>query len=334
MSGPGARTREALLWVPLCLTLAIASGFIDLRVRRFPDHPVKVYMPPVVAGTAEAPGRYRILVPYLNEGVTQAFLLDRQNVWLGTRLITFFLAYAIVFHYLRIWFPLTGAIAGMALTAGALPLTFTNSWAHPDHIAELALFTLGCLTIARGRDAAFALTLILATLNRETAVFLVLLHAVAGPFTRARFARTIAFGTIWLAIFVGLRWWFGVEHYDYWQLGRNIEFLKLLPPPYDPYYRAYGWFVVFLFGPLLFVALRGLKGQPLFIRRALWVVPAILLVGFTISSIIETRIFTPLLPLVLPAVIGAIYQLEGAVAAGSVAGVEGGGSSGTRAQGD
>ena len=125
------------------------------------------------------------------------------------------------------------------------------------------------------------MTLILATLNRETAVFLVLLHAMAGPFTRARIARTIAFGAIWLAIFVGLRWWFGVEHYDYWQIRRNLEFLKLLPPPYDPYYRAYAWFVVFLFGPLLFVALRGLKGQPLFIRRALWVVPAILFVGFT-----------------------------------------------------
>jgi hypothetical protein len=331
MSGPSARTREALLWVPLCLTLAIASGFIDLRVRRYPEHPVKEYMPPVVAGTAEAPGRYRILVPYVNEGIVQAFLLDRQSVWLGTRLATFFAAYAIVFHYLRIWFPLTAAIAGMALTAGAMPLTFTNSWAHPDHIAELALFTLGCLTIARGRDLAFAVTLVLATFNRETAVFLVMLHAVAGPFTPARFARTIGFGAIWLAIFLGLRWWFGVEHYEYWQIWRNIEFLKLLPPPYDPYYRAYAWFVVFLFGPLLYVAWRGLKDQPLFIRRALWVVPPILLVGFTISSIIETRIFTPLFPLILPAVIGALYQFDAGVGAGVAAS---GGSSGTRAQGD
>jgi hypothetical protein len=328
MNGPSASLREARLWMPLCLTLALASGFIDLRARQYPEHPVKVYMPPVVAGTAEAPGRYRILVPYLNEGVTQAFLADRQYVWLGTRLATFFLAYAIVFHYLRIWFPVAGAIAGMALVAGAMPLTFTNSWAHPDHIAELALFTLGCLTIARGRDLAFAATLILATFNRETAVFLVLLHAVAAPFTWARGARTIAFGAIWLAIFVGLRWWFGVEHYDYWQIRRNLEFLKLLPAPYDPYYRAYAWFVVFLFGPLLFVALGGLKGQPLFIRRALWVVPAILFVGFTISSIIETRIFTPMFPLILPAVIGAVYQFE----AGETGKFEGG-SSGTRAQG-
>jgi hypothetical protein len=333
MSNPGVRLREARLWVPLCLTLALASGFIDLRTRQYPEHPVKVYMPPVVAGTAEAPGRYRILVPYLNEGVTQAFLLDRQYVWLGTRLATFFLAYAILFHYLRIWFPVTGAIAGMALVAGGLPLTFTNSWAHPDHIAELALFTLGCLTIARGRDAAFAVTLILATLNRETAVFLVLLHAIAAPFTKARAARTIAFGAIWLAIFVGLRWYFGVEHYEYWQIRRNLEFLKLLPPPYDPYYRAYAWFVVFLFGPLLFVALGGLKAQPMFIRRALWVVPAILIVGFTISSIIETRIFTPMFPLILPAVIGAVYQFEAGKVEAGEAGEAEGGSSGTRAQG-
>jgi hypothetical protein len=201
---------------------------------------------------------------------------------------------------------MASAIAGTALVAAGLPLTFTNSWAHPDHVAELALFTLGCLTIARGLDVAFAVTLIFATLNRETAVFLVMLYFVAGPITRERVLKTIGFGAIWAAIFVGLRFWLGLAHYDYWQLTRNIEFLGLLPANYDPYYRAYAWFVVFLFGPLLFVAWRTLREQPLFIRRALWVVPAILLVGFTISSIIETRIFTPLFPLIMPATIAAL----------------------------
>jgi hypothetical protein len=200
------------------------------------------------------------------------------------------------------------AVAGTALVAAGLPLTFTNSWAHPDHVAELALFTLGCLTIARRLDGAFAVTLALATLNRETAVFLVLLYLVAAPLTRAHVLKTIGFGAIWAAIFVGLRLWLGLDHYDYWQLTRNIAFLGLLPPNYDPYYRAYAWFVLFLFGPLFLVGLRTLRDQPLFVRRALWVVPAILVVGFTISSIIETRIFTPLFPLIMPATVGALLR--------------------------
>jgi hypothetical protein len=309
-AGPQTGAREWQIWVPLCLMLAIAAGFTDLHVRSYPLLPVKEYMPQVVAGTAPPPGRYRVLVPYLHDVVSELTQGDRQVVYLALRLIGWFASFCIFYAYLRTWFPIAGAMAGTALVAAGLPLTFTNSWAHPDHVAELALFTLGCLTIARGWDVAFGVTLAFATLNRETAVFLVLLYAIAGPLTRARLLKTIGFGAIWAVIFVGLRLWLGFEHYDYWQLGRNLEFLKLLPPPYDPYYRAYAWFVLFLFAPLVLVGVRALQGQPLFIRRALWVVPAILIVGVTISSIIETRIFTPLFPLVMPAVVAALSGRE------------------------
>lgn len=306
MNDPGTpRVAEWPVWLPICLMLAIATGFADLHMRTHPDMSVK-HITQVIAGNADPPGRYRVLVPYLHDIVATITHGDREIVWLALRLIGWFASFAIFYAYLRTWFPMASAIAGTALVAAGLPLTFTNSWAHPDHVAELALFTLGCLTVARGLNAAFAVTLAVATLNRETAVFLVMLYFVAGPITRERVVKTIGFGAIWAAIFVGLRVWLGLAHYDYWQLTRNIEFLGLMPPPYDPYYRAYAWFVVFLFGPLLVVAWRTLREQPLFIRRALWVVPAILLVGFTISSIIETRIFTPLFPLILPATIAAI----------------------------
>ena len=53
-----------------------------------------------------------------------------------------------------------------------MPLTYTNSWPHPDHIPELALFTLACLAVARGHDGWFAAALIVASLNRETSAFL------------------------------------------------------------------------------------------------------------------------------------------------------------------
>lgn len=306
---PQLHAAEWPVWVPICLMLAIATGFADLHMRTHPSVPVKEYMPQVVAGAAQPPGRYRVLVPYLHDIVSTITHGDREIVWLALRLIGWFASFAIFYAYLRTWFPMAGAIAGTALVAAGLPLTFTNSWAHPDHVAELALFTLGCLTIARGMDVAFGVTLAFATLNRETAVFLVLLYLVAAPLTRTRLLKTIAFGAIWAAIFIGLRLWLGLEHYDYWQLTRNIGFLGLLPSAYDPYYRAYAWFVLFLFGPLLIVALRALRDQPLFIRRALWVVPAILLVGFTISSIIETRIFTPLFPLIVPAAVAGFSPL-------------------------
>jgi hypothetical protein len=181
-----------------------------------------------------------------------------------------------------------------------LPLTFTNSWPHPDSMPELALFTWGALAIARRADLLFAVALAFAALNRETSVFLVLLYVVSEPLSRPRLLRAGIFGAEWFAIYAGLRVVRGLQHYDYWQAARNWAELGLLPSTYDPYYRAYAYFVVILFGPMIYMALRA-RGVPTFARRALLVVPCFIAVAFIFSSIIETRIFTPLYPLVLPA---------------------------------
>jgi hypothetical protein len=100
-------------------------------------------------------------------------------------------------------------------------------------------------------------------------------------------------------------------------LMRNLEFLKLLPPNYDLYYRAYAWFGIVLFAPLVYLGLRADRSAPLFVRRALWVVPPVVFVAFTISSIVESRIFTLLYPLTLPA---ALFGLFGAGQQGRGAG--------------
>ena len=232
------------------------------------------------------------------------------TAWYITRLLWIAAALCILHVYLRTWFPPAAALAGVGVVAATLPLTFTNSWPHPDHMPELALFTAGALAIARRKDVLFAIVLALAAFNRETSVFLVMLYAVAEPLTPARLARTAAFGFEWLSIYGGLRYVRGLQHYDYWQAARNIADLKVPLPAqlYDPYYRLYAYFGLVLFGPMLVVALRSLRDAPPFARRALIVAPFVVLVAFLFSNIIESRIFTPLYPLVLPAAIAAIVE--------------------------
>jgi hypothetical protein len=299
---------EARRWLPLYLLLAVASGFVDLRMRRFPELGMTQYVPSVVSGSAEAPGLYRVLAPFVLTWIVKLTDGAPMMVWHLSRLLGFFAAWLALHAYLRTWFTVSGAMFGVTLVAAALPLTYTNSWAHPDHIPELILFTLGCLAIARGRDAWFAVVLAVATLNRETAAFLVLLYAVAAPLTRGRILNTLLFGGLWAALYAGLRFARGFQAYDIWQIARNVEFLKLLPAPYDPYARAYAWFGLALFGPLLLLALASRTAQPLFVRRALWVAPAVALVCFAWSSIVETRIFTPLFPILLPGVMWTLVQ--------------------------
>jgi hypothetical protein len=295
------------VWIPIYLVVTLATGFADLHMRPHAARAWTAYVPEVVDGTAEAPGRYRVLAPFLERGLERVSGLSPASAWYLTRLAWILAAYAAFHLYLRTWFEHSEAGAGTLLVAATVPLTFTNSWGHPDHFPELALFTLGCLAAARGADRAFAATLVVAALNRETAGFLVAVYALAGPMNRARLGRTALFGLLFLAVFGGLRAARGFALYDYWQLGRNLEFLALLPPGYDPYYRAYAWFVVALFGPLAWLVLTVRRQLPWFPRHVPLVAIPFVVVAVTLSSIIETRIFTPLFPLLVPAVMFAVF---------------------------
>ena len=302
--------RSWRLWIPIYLVVTFATGFADLHMRPHAVRAWTAYVPEVVDGTAEAPGRYRVLAPFLERGFERASGLSPASAWYLTRLGWILAAYAVFHWYLRTWFEDGQAGAGTLLVAATLPLTFTNSWGHPDHFPELALFTLGCLAAARRADMAFAAALVLAALNRETAGFLVGVYALAAPMDRSRLVRTVLFGLLFLVVFVGLRAARGFAMYDYWQLGRNLEFLALLPPGYDPYYRAYAWFGVALFGPLAWLALTVRRQLPWFPRYVPLVAIPFVVVAFTLSSIIETRIFTPLFSLLVPAVMFAVFSAD------------------------
>ena len=154
-----------------------------------------------------------------------------------------------------------------------------------------------------------AIALALNALNRETAVFLLPLVALAGPLDRRRIVWTAILAAIWLGIYLGLRRWLGFVAYDPWQLGRNLEFLKLLPPPRDLYYRAYAWFWLPIVVPGVWLAARTWAAQPRFARVAIGVVvPLYFVVAALFSSIIESRIFTIFIPLTLPAIVLALNR--------------------------
>jgi hypothetical protein len=296
--------RKAPARIAALLTLmTLASGFVDLRIRQYPQRPYTEFIPRVVDGTADAPERYRVLVPFMNHAISSLTGVSSAGVWYVTRLGWFFAAYLMFYLYLRLWFGPTASMLGTGLVAATLPLTFTNSWAHPDHIPELALFTAGCAAIAVNHLPAITGLLAIATLNRETAAFLVPLYLFTGSTIRSRVLIAALLGLEWAVIYGGLRAWRGFAHYDYGQLARNFQFLRLLPAPYDPYARAYAYFALVLFGTFLYVALSHSVGRPVFLTRALWVVPIFAAVAFTISSIVEARVFTPLYALVVPSVI-------------------------------
>lgn len=292
----------------LILTIVAASGFADFRIRQFPDHAYTKYIPGVVDGTYGAPAIYRVLVPFSNTWMADLTGASPATIWHITRLAWFLAAFMGLFHYLRHWLPTVAALGGVCAVAATLPLTYTNSWAHADSVPELALFTLGCQAIVKQRPLWLAVVLVPAALNRETAAFLVAVYAISQPVRVGHVATSAFLSVICVAILGALRLWRGVEHYDYWQLWRNLEFLKLLPAAYDPYKRAYAWFIFALVGPALAVLVSSWAAVPWDARRLVWGAIPVAITGLLFSSLIEPRIFLPLYPLLLPALMCAVVQ--------------------------
>jgi hypothetical protein len=303
--------------IPLYMVVATAIGFVDFRARAHPGVGYETYSPGVVANTEEPPGKYRVLAPFTYEGLVQATGLKRDVVWVGFRWASALAGLLATHWMLTAWFAARHALTGSLLSSLLLLLTFTNSWPHPDHLVEWALSAAAVGALARGRDAWFAVFLALAALNRETSAFLWLLFLVARPWTAGHALRAGLLGAGWATIYLGLRFWRGVEWYDPWQVTRNLEFLRLLPDAYDPYFRAYAWFGVILVAPIAWMGWRSWAVQARLTRSALLVViPAFFVTAFCFSSIIETRIFTPLIPLLAAIVMFAVRGTD-ITAAGS-----------------
>jgi hypothetical protein len=294
----------------LCVTVALA--FADHRVRRdiHREHVVTEYIPSVIAGTSGAPAKYRVLMP---------FVLDRLSRWTGANAYTVFLVSEIVFifaslavihAYLRFWYSPASSIGGTFAAAALLPLTFTNSWAHPDTFPDLVLFTAGCLAVAARRDWIVAIILGIGMLNRETIGFVALLWLVLrwGEWrNRTNVLPALTGFGVCVVVYVTLRWVRGFEHYEMWMPARNLSYLKILPPGFDPYTRVAGLFWVVLLAFPAYLAFKSARTPecPQFFKAAFLVAAVFVLVAWLFAAIIETRVFTPVMPLLLPGALAA-----------------------------
>lgn len=303
-----------LVVLPLYLAMAMALGFVDQYVRGRASEAFTKHVPAVMAGQAEPPARYRVLAPAIYDWMTRATGSQPENSWLVFRFLCLLGAFAAGHLLYRTWFSTGGAVAGNAFVAALLPLTFTNPAGHPDTFTELLLFTLGCACAVRRWMWPFLVTLALATLNRETAFLLVLVYAGIEGLSARGLRKVAAAAILWGVIYAGLRWKLGYASYEAWQFGNNLTRLFQWPVQAwqrDLFYRGYGWFfVVMLAGPVFLIA-RTWAAQPRFVRVGVGIVlPLFVVIGVTFSSVMEPRIFTPLLPLVATGMLFGLFAPE------------------------
>jgi hypothetical protein len=252
-------------------------------------------------------------MPFALERLTRITGADPYLMFLGSEIVFIFASLAILHLYLRRWYDAGTSIGGTLALAACLPLTFTNTWAHPDTFPDLFLFTAGCYAVAARRDLLLAGVLLAGMFNRETMGFVLVLWLLEHRSEWRRpdvLVRGASLGLLCVAVYVGLRWARGFEHYEMWMVPRNLEYMKVLPAGFDPYTRIAGWFwLVLLVVPGWFAVESAVRrNSPPFFKSAVVTAGLLVLVAWLFAAIIETRVFVPALPLLLPGAIGAFVD--------------------------
>jgi hypothetical protein len=308
-------SRIDVIAVVLYLSATLALGFADHRMRRHQEHVVNVYIPQVLAGTYGAPDIYRPLSPWLFSGFAGLTKWSPMVSFLVFRAVTIFGSLLALHLLLRTWFTATTSIGTTLSVAALMPLTFTNSWAHPDTFTELLIFSLGCRAVAERRDVTLGVILAIGMLNRETTGFLTMLWACDRWPERAQRTTLLkagAYAAIVVAAYAGIRGLRGFEHYKYWMVSENLKALQLLPEGFDPYLRVGGLFWLLLLAVPAALALWAMRqpGVPSYMRAATLTAGAFLLVSLLLAAIIEVRVLTPLFPLLAPVTTWALLRFD------------------------
>lgn len=292
------------LWVTyICLGLclvwlhSVIVNFGDRQADRAERHEQ------ILSGQGESPWAYRVAMPVAAEGLRRAVVkVGIPQKWaleegylvlrgLGT------VGLLLLFHrYLRRWLSISWAVGGTFLLAALHGPSYLYYWYQPDSPTDLLLWVaVAVLTLERKDRWIFPLILV-GALNRETSVFMIVIHAALryGEEPRSKLIfRSLVLFAIWAACFLGLRALIGETR---WSHGATMFglFLNNLRHP------AWVLYAVLFFGSLWLLPLLGWRHFPVELRRMALGLTTYLGLQLIFGRIREVRILLPLAVVLIP----------------------------------
>jgi len=276
----------------------------------------------IIDGTAESPYRYRILVPFVMEHLAKTL---PQFIPANKRFLLSYLVYDItvvffmlglLFVYLRLWFPAEQSLIGVLFVSSTMIAAMKNHYYQPWSFLDASFFTLGLLAIFKKKYVGFAFLVVLATLNRATAIFLPLTYLLisintdvsrkyrntSSLLSRQDLFRFLVYFALWLTVFIGLRWILG-------QAGSVHTIRELWALNTTPARLLYALINNSIFLGLFWLfAVRGFGCAPIYVRKTVRIVPLYILVIAVYGVWHEVRLLMTLYPILVPLGLSFIYR--------------------------
>jgi len=320
---PRTATSDPRRWptavVVFLAALLLAWYFVHLRYRlnqEFPLAPLQSFLD----GTAHKPFQFRMLVPWLVAALRTVIPLDVKALyqWIDVAAVLG-LFYAFRYH-------LKSFFQGAALNVLPFALFYVLPWNYllardlpillPYDLAAVAFFALGLALLHRRKWSWYYPVFAIATLNRETMLFLTIIFAVMEyrRLPRGSYALHLAAQLgIWLAIKLVIGSVYAGNpgtSFEFYHVGTDVPHwrtnLEMLATPQR--------LILFLssFGFVWILIVAGWKRlRDPFTRKSLWAIPPFVLMIFAIGNLNEMRVYGELTPLVLTAALLIGAELTG-----------------------
>ena len=255
-------------------------------------------------GVAATPYQYRVLVPFLVRQLTPQAATEPAAFKPGYWAVEFLALVALGFavrRYLALFIRGQAMTSVLALSTYALlPFNYRLQDFYPYDVPSMLFFTVGLILIDQRRWLLFYPLFVVATINRETSIFLTVATALIW-FGRQPVHQTavhvLGQGVLWLLT----KWWlfetfkgnpaFG---YGLFQPQLKMNVVLLLEHPLSIAAALSTW--AFLWIPVI---ARYDRIRHPGLRRTLWLVPMVVAAMTLVGVVTETRIYAELLPVVM-----------------------------------
>lgn len=255
--------------------------------------------------TARTPDRYRWLAAGVTEAAARTLSpwMPYDRAFDGASFVFYFAAIAAMlwslFAYLRRWFGDEPALIAALVAACTLRITMRQHDYAPYSFVEPTFVCLALMAILDRRWAWLGALVALATFNRETAIFLVLLYFVTSDFSARAWQRTAVYAGIW-GLCYGIVRLVGGEADRYWTLERVWR--TNMSQPQLALVNA-----TLLLGVFWLLAALGWRHASGFVKRTALVIPAYLLTIALWGIWWEVRLLLPLYPMLFALALSYLY---------------------------
>jgi hypothetical protein len=268
----------------------------------------------IISGQGEAPWVYRAVVPWAAELVAGAVELtgypERRSVelaYLFWRWVFTFGLFLLFHRYLGHWVPPPWPLLGTLLLAGLHGPSYAHYWFQPASSLDLMLWALAAVLSLEARWVWLLPVVLLGSLNRETAVFIVLIHGAlcwGRVPLRSLLGRMVALGLCWALPFALLRLWIGSAG---WAHGSNP--LGMLAANFG--HGGWLFYALCFWGVLWLLPLLRWRSLPARLKALLLVMIPYLVLQLLFGRIREVRLLLPMALAFVPVLLLALREREG-----------------------